>query len=85
MIYYQSPKAFRKNWLYVGEPFTLEEYYGARTIDENHAATQVIKEKWTKLVAFATSTSKALRKRRNNRQKEQIRNNAQKSGIVFEV
>ena len=45
MIYYQSPKAFRKNWLYVGEPFTLEEYYGARTIDENHAATQVIKEK----------------------------------------
>ena len=45
MIYYQSPKAFRKNWLYVGEPFTLEEFYGARTIDENHAATQVIKEK----------------------------------------
>ncbi len=45
MIYYQSPKAFRKNWLYVGEPFLLEEFYGARTIDENHAATQVIKEK----------------------------------------
>lgn len=45
MIYYQSPKAFRKNWLYVGEPFSLEEFYGARTIDENHAATKVIKEK----------------------------------------
>lgn len=45
MIYYQSPKAFRKNWLYVGEPFSLEEFYGARTIDENHAATEVIKEK----------------------------------------
>ncbi len=45
MIYYQSPKAFRKNWLYVGEPFTLEEFYGARTIDENHAATDVIKQK----------------------------------------
>ena len=45
MIYYQSPKAFRKNWLYVGEPFTLEQFYGARTIDENHAATEVIKEK----------------------------------------
>ena len=45
MIYYQSPKAFRKNWLYVGEPFTLEEYYGARTIDENHAEKQGIKEK----------------------------------------
>lgn len=45
MIYYQSPKAFRKNWLYVGEPFTLEEFYNARTIDENHAATEVIKQK----------------------------------------
>ena len=45
MIYYQCPKAFRKNWLYVGEPFSLEEFYGARTIDENHAATEVIKEK----------------------------------------
>lgn len=45
MIYYRSPKAFRKNWLYVGEPFTLEQFYGARTIDENHAATEVIKEK----------------------------------------
>ena len=45
MIYYQSPKAFRKNWLYVGEPFSLEEFYGARSIDENHAATDVIKEK----------------------------------------
>lgn len=45
MIYYQSPKAFRKNWLYVGEPFSLEEFYGAHTIDENHAATEVIKEK----------------------------------------
>lgn len=45
MIYYQSPKAFRKNWLYVGEPFSLEDFYGARTIDENHAATEVIKEK----------------------------------------
>lgn len=45
MIYYQSPKAFRKNWLYVGEPFSLEEFYSARTIDENHAATEVIKAK----------------------------------------
>ena len=45
MIYYQCPKSFRKHWLYVGEPFSLEEFYGARTIDENHAATEVIKEK----------------------------------------
>lgn len=45
MIYYHSPKAFRKNWLYVGEPFTLDEFYGARTPEENHKATELIREK----------------------------------------
>ena len=45
MIYYRSPKAFRKNWLYVGEPFTLEEFYGAKTPEENHKATELIREK----------------------------------------
>ena len=45
MIYYHSPKAFRKNWLYVGEPFTLEEFYGARTPEENHKATELIRQK----------------------------------------
>lgn len=45
MIYYRSPKMFQKNWLYVGEPFTLEEFYGARTPEENHKATEVIREK----------------------------------------
>lgn len=45
MMYYQSPKMFKKNWLYVGEPFTLEEFYGARTPEEMHAATEIIKNK----------------------------------------
>lgn len=45
MIYYRSPKAFRKTWLYVGEPFTLEEFYNARTPEENHLATEVIRRK----------------------------------------
>lgn len=45
MIYFRSPRMFKKNWLYVGEPFTLEEFYGARTPEENHKATEVIKQK----------------------------------------
>nr|MDE5602264.1 (d)CMP kinase [Clostridia bacterium] len=45
MLYYSSPKLFRRNWLYVGEPFTLEEYYGARTPEQMHAATDVIQQK----------------------------------------
>ncbi len=45
MIYYRPPKVFRKNWLYVGEPFTLEEFYGARTSAEYKAATDKIVSK----------------------------------------
>lgn len=43
MLYYSSPKLFRKNWLYVGEPFTLEEFYGARTPEQMHEATEVLR------------------------------------------
>ena len=46
MLYYSSPKLFRRNWLYVGEPFTLDEYYdSARTAEQMHAATEIVREK----------------------------------------
>lgn len=69
MIYYHSPKAFRKNWLYVGEPFTLEEFYGARTPEDNHKATELIRQKWTKRVVFATNTWKRTAKVRQKNKK----------------
>lgn len=45
MIYHHSPTVFKKNWLYVGKPFTLEEYYGAKSSEQMHEATEIIKEK----------------------------------------
>ncbi len=45
MIYHHSPSMFKKNWLYVGKPFTLEEFYGAKTPEQMHEATEIIKEK----------------------------------------
>jgi len=45
MLYYSAPKLFRRNWLYIGEPFMLEEFYGARTPEQMHAATEVVREK----------------------------------------
>ena len=45
MLYYSSPKMFRRNWLYIGDPFTLEEFYGARTPEQMHKATEVLREK----------------------------------------
>lgn len=45
MIYHHSPKMFKKNWLYVGKPFTLEEFYGENSPEKMHEATQIIKQK----------------------------------------
>lgn len=45
MLYYSSPKLFRRNWLYVGEAFTLEDFYGARTPERMHEATEVLRAK----------------------------------------
>ncbi|MCQ2409195.1 MAG: (d)CMP kinase [Clostridia bacterium] len=46
MLYYQPPKPFRKNYLYIGEPFTLEEYYSAKKPEEFHEATKIIVEEF---------------------------------------
>lgn len=45
MLYYSSPKLFKRNWLYIGEPFTLEEFYGARTPEQMHEATEALRKK----------------------------------------
>lgn len=45
MIYYSSPKLFKKNWLYVGEPFSMESFYGARTSEDYKKATEYILQK----------------------------------------
>ncbi len=41
MIYYGCPKAFKKNYLYIGKPFSMEEYYGQKNVD--HLATDKVK------------------------------------------
>ncbi len=45
MLYYTSPKLFKRNYLYIGEPFTLEEFYGARTPEQMHLATEKVRER----------------------------------------
>lgn len=35
MIYYRQPKPFRRNYLYIGEPFDLEEFYQVKKTEEN--------------------------------------------------
>lgn len=45
MLYYAPPKLFKRNYLYIGEPFTLEEFYGDRSHDAMDRATEVVRQK----------------------------------------
>lgn len=45
MIYYRKHKVFRKNYLYIGEPFTLEEFYHDKSQDAFEKATEMVYEK----------------------------------------
>ena len=44
MVYFKPTKTCHKNYLYVGEPFTLEEFYGSKSNEDFHAATDIIKK-----------------------------------------
>ncbi len=45
MLYYSPPKLFKRNYLYIGKPFTLEEFYGDRSHDAMDRATEVVRQK----------------------------------------
>ncbi len=45
MIYYNSPKAFKRNYLYIGEPIYLDKFYGAKGQDAYVEATKYIYDK----------------------------------------
>ena len=44
MVYYRMHKVFRKNWLYIGEPIMLDEFYGTRDPEDYERATQKVFE-----------------------------------------
>ncbi len=44
MVYYRMHKAFRRNWLYIGEPISLEEFYMSRDPADHERATAKIYE-----------------------------------------
>lgn len=68
MIYYASPKLFKKNWLYIGKPFTLEEFYSARTPEENHVATQYVRERMEETRALCNEYVETHSKKHKNKQ-----------------
>ncbi len=44
IIYYRPHKMFRRNWLYIGKPFDLQEFYGTKSTEENKKrATAVVR------------------------------------------
>jgi len=67
MMYYSSPKLFRKNWLYIGEPFTVEEFYGARTQEDWHKATELIRRKMDETRELCNAYVEALKNKRKKK------------------
>ena len=51
LIYYRCTKWYRKNYLLVGNPFTLEEFYDDKSPDVKKRATEVIVNKYAELRA----------------------------------
>jgi cytidylate kinase len=45
MMYYRKHKLFRRNFLYVGEPIYLDEFYGAKTSDDYKRATELLENR----------------------------------------
>ncbi len=44
IFYYRPHKMFRRNWLYIGKPFDLQEFYGDKPTEENKKrATAVVR------------------------------------------
>lgn len=45
MVYYRMHKVFRRNWLYIGEPIYLDEFYGSRKPEDFERATEIVYER----------------------------------------
>ena len=45
MIYFKMHKTFHRNYLYIGEPFDLSEFYGDKSQDAFERATQKVYDK----------------------------------------
>ncbi len=55
MLYYAPPKLFKRNYLYIGKPFTLEEFYGDRSRDAMDRATEVVRQKMDEVRALVNA------------------------------
>ena len=67
MVYFKPTKTCHKNYLYVGEPFTLEEFYGARSAEEFHAATEVIRKHFDEARAGVNAYVESLNKKKSKK------------------
>ncbi len=51
MLYYRMHKPFRRNYLYIGKPIDMSEFYGCRRSEDYERATQHIFDKMVELRA----------------------------------
>jgi 1-acyl-sn-glycerol-3-phosphate acyltransferase len=67
MIYYSSPKLFKKNYLYIGEPIYLDDFYSARSSAEYQKATQFVYDKMVETRALCDEYVAGLKEKRKSK------------------
>jgi len=45
MLYYRMHKPFRRNWLYIGKPIFLDEFFDSRATEDYDKATEIVYER----------------------------------------
>ena len=57
MFITKTPKIFRRNRIYIGEPFTLEEFYGKKlTEEELKSAGEIVTAKMQEIREYALNS-----------------------------
>ncbi len=70
MMYYAPPKLFRRNYLFVGQPFELDEFYGERSQEAMNKATEKVREKMDEVGSELNSYVASLKNKKNKEGKK---------------
>lgn len=64
MMYYKMHKPFKRNYLYIGEPLYLNEFYDSRTSEEYQNATDLVQEKMVEIRRLLNAYVENLKKKK---------------------
>lgn len=83
MMYYKMHKAFSRNYLYIGEPIYLDEFYGTKDAEDYEKATQIVWEAMLKLRKDLNAYVEEHNPRLAKKHKKQLEKQAEKENAAL--